>query len=117
MGTYLSKFYIIRSDKPVEFRVDIEFGQRAESIVYLNDKKIGDIWAGSFSLVLPGTGKELKRQVLNCTTMVKDERVETNETGVTYYLKGGRKEMKETLRSTVEMQGDVKFYILNVEFI
>ncbi|PKK83030.1 MAG: hypothetical protein CVT49_10830 [candidate division Zixibacteria bacterium HGW-Zixibacteria-1] len=117
MGTYLSTFYIIKSDKPVEFVVEIGHGQRAESTVYLNDLKIGDNKIDSFSLVLPGTGKDLKRQILNCTTMVRDERVETNETSVTYQLKGGRKDFKEMLQSGVEKHGDVKFYVFNVEFI
>lgn len=117
MGTYLNKFYIVKPDKPVEFQVEIGFGQRAESSVYLNDKKIGDVWRDSFSLVVSKTGKDIKRQILHCTTMVTDERVETNETSVTFHLKGGRKEIKETLQSAVEKQGDVKFYVLDVEFI
>ncbi|MFQ5793888.1 MAG: hypothetical protein ACE5JP_02430 [Candidatus Bipolaricaulia bacterium] len=115
MSTTLSKFYRVRNEKPVTLTIKIGHGQRGTTSVNLNDEQLVNNHRNTLKQRI-GTGEELNGKTLYCSTIVADIRTETNETSITYELRGGVSQFKQTLQESVESEGDVVFYLATFRF-
>lgn len=116
MSTSLSKFYQVRDEDSVTFKITIGHGQVGITSVNLGKERIKSDYQNTLELTIPEKGKDLKGKKLFCSTIVADVRTETNETSVTYELTGGAKPFKQTLQESVESEGDVVFYVATFLF-
>jgi len=100
----------------INLEVNIGYGQKSFSRLYLSGKKLGGEKSDSFSQKI-GMNKNLKNERLDCIITVHDIQEITNETSVTFKLTGGQGEVCETLKKSVNYEGDVVFYTATIYFI
>jgi len=92
LTTTLFKVYDIvnTSEEPVILNIEIGFGQIAQTLIYLDDIKIGD-FSDSFQIEI-GPGKDILRKELALFTTIHDIQPETDRISMYIVISGGKKE-------------------------
>ena len=115
MGKAIFDIYELGKQDSVTLKVDILYGQVANSRVYLDGKFLKE-FEDSFTFKVPGTGETLHKKKLFCSTIVSDINIQTNNTGVTLKLEGGFDPYSKTREETVASHGDTAEYTAEFKF-
>lgn len=104
------------NDLPVTADVAIGFGQRGDTIIYIEGKKFLE-FEDSRSGIQLGTNNSLKQKVVIFQTTVFDIQKQTNQTSVDIAISGTQSGVKIPMSFTVPSEGDVVSYTANIQFI
>lgn len=86
------------SEDPVTLRIEIGYGQLAQTLIYLEDNKIGD-FSDTFAFEI-GLSKDLVRKELTILTSIHDIQPDTDRIFMQLEIIGGKKEELITVFDT-----------------
>ena len=104
------------NDQPVNADIAIGFGQRGDTIIYIDGQKFLE-FEDSRSGIQLGTNNSLKQKLVVFQTMVYDIQKQTNQTSMDITVLGAQSELKIPMSFTVPSEGDVVSYTANINFI
>lgn len=106
-----TEFYKVKPKTPITLSVTIGEKQSGATAVNLEGALVG---SGEHIDDLPigKSGQDLRDAILDCTTTVKDVNPNTNNTDVTYTLKGGQTDQAFSYSAEVSMAGGRAIYAI-----
>jgi hypothetical protein len=111
----LTADYNVSAAENVILDIIIGDAQIGSSIVRLNQKEKGR--GSKIHDLIIGKGSVLKNKALLIKSIVTDVSDSTNQTSITYVLKGGVRNQEFTSSGTVEKNGDAIIYRAKFNFV
>ncbi len=104
-----TEFYKVKPKTPITLSVTIGDAQVGGTAVTWKGALVGS-GAGVTDLEIGKSGEDLRDTILDCTTTVKDVNPDTNNTDVTYTLKGGQADQDFPYSAQVSVAGGRAIY-------